>query len=338
MPAEFWPDVARMALCGLLVAAAAVPVGFAAWLISKRNHQPIFLPIRRWSAPWSGYEVLILFITATAAPTSLISPILSASGFYPAVYGPEAAQETWEPMQSLWSSVFFTPMFVGVVWCVLRLAYPNWRSGGFAPAPRVAGGIATWLILHPIVVAVHFAVLAVFLLQEWRPDSHPLETKFREGRPVVDDILFAIQAALAAPLLEEVLFRGALVPWLLGKRNRPAILMGLAIVLAVVFSIRQSDDGQTEMRAGSVIFAALLLALGAVLHVRVKRHRRTMGAIYSSAALFALVHSTVWPSPIPLFVLGLGLGWLTIRTRGILAPVIVHGLFNAVSVLFVLRG
>jgi membrane protease YdiL (CAAX protease family) len=46
----------------------------------------------------------------------------------------------------------------------------------------------------------------------------------------------------------------------------------------------------------------------------------------------------VWPSPIPLFVLGLGLGWLAVRTRGILVPAIVHGLFNAVSGVFVLRG
>jgi len=50
------------------------------------------------------------------------------------------------------------------------------------------------------------------------------------------------------------------------------------------------------------------------------------------------VHSSVWPSPIPLFVLGLGLGWLAMRTRGVFVPVIVHGLFNAVSAVFVLRG
>ena len=39
-----------------------------------------------------------------------------------------------------------------------------------------------------------------------------------------------------------------------------------------------------------------------------------------------------------LFVLGLGLGWLAVWTRGLLVPVLVHGLFNGVSVLFVLRG
>jgi membrane protease YdiL (CAAX protease family) len=65
---------------------------------------------------------------------------------------------------------------------------------------------------------------------------------------------------------------------------------------------------------------------------------RRARAVYATAALFAVVHSSVWPNPVPLFVLGLALGWLAVRTNGVLVPVIVHGLFNAVSVAFVLRG
>ena len=38
------------------------------------------------------------------------------------------------------------------------------------------------------------------------------------------------------------------------------------------------------------------------------------------------------------FVLGLGLGWLAVRTNWLVVPVVVHALFNAVSVAFVLRG
>ena len=42
--------------------------------------------------------------------------------------------------------------------------------------------------------------------------------------------------------------------------------------------------------------------------------------------------SAVWPTPIPLFGLGLGLGWLAYRTRRLVAPVTLHVLFNAVGV------
>ncbi|MBX9580524.1 MAG: CPBP family intramembrane metalloprotease, partial [Gemmataceae bacterium] len=89
---------------------------------------------------------------------------------------------------------------------------------------------------------------------------------------------------------------------------------------------------------GPAAFALVLPAGWAALRQVVRRKRRTVGAVYASAALFAEVHSAVWPSPIPLFVLGLGLGWLAVRTRGVLAPAVVHGLFNLVSVLYVLRG
>ena len=37
-------------------------------------------------------------------------------------------------------------------------------------------------------------------------------------------------------------------------------------------------------------------------------------------------------------VLALGLGYLTARTRDITAAVVVHGMFNAVSFVFLLRG
>jgi hypothetical protein len=68
------------------------------------------------------------------------------------------------------------------------------------------------------------------------------------------------------------------------------------------------------------------------------RFRPIDRGVYASAALFAAVHSAVWPTPIPLFALGLGLGWVAVRTNGILASFLVHGLFNTVSVLFVLSG
>ena len=48
--------------------------------------------------------------------------------------------------------------------------------------------------------------------------------------------------------------------------------------------------------------------------------------------------SVVWPSPVPLFVLGVALGYLATRTNRIAACAVLHGLFNAVSYVYVLRG
>jgi len=43
------------------------------------------------------------------------------------------------------------------------------------------------------------------------------------------------------------------------------------------------------------------------------------------------VHSFAWLSPVALFVLALGLGWLAYRMRSLAGPIVLHGLFNAVS-------
>ena len=329
MPADLWTDAARMAGCGLMIAAVAVPLGLAAWFNSR---QPILLRSAHWPVPWTGFELLLLFPFAAVLPMALVDPLLNASGFYRAVYGQDAIEDVWKPMRPLWSSAFFTPCFIALLWLAVKAAYPSWRPPAAATAPRVAAGVGTWLALHPLVAAIHFAVVAVFAAQAWELDSHPLEKAFHDGRPPLDQTLLLVQAAIVAPLIEEVMFRGALLPWLLGKRYRPVLTMGIAAGIGVALSI------QNEFKLAPAIFTAILLAGGAVLHFTLKRHRRTVGAIYVSAAFFAFVHNSVWPSPIPLFALGLGLGWLAVRTRGILAPAIVHGLFNAVSVLFVLRS
>jgi membrane protease YdiL (CAAX protease family) len=218
----------------------------------------------------------------------------------------------------------------------------------------VALATLAWAVLTPIVLLVHTAVNFFFTQFEWAVVDHPL-SRLSAARPGLDQVLFFFQASVAAPLVEEVLFRGVLLSWLVGGRSlldrvpgagvirlhRPAPdrrvwpVLAIGIVMAVA-TTREELSLLTPTR-GAVIFA-LILMLGWLGLRLVVRKKRTVGAVYASAALFAVVHSEVWPSPIPLFVLGLGLGWLALRTRGVLVPAIVHGLFNAVSVLFVLRS
>ena len=54
-------------------------------------------------------------------------------------------------------------------------------------------------------------------------------------------------------------------------------------------------------------------------------------AIFGTSLLFACIHTAVWPTPIPLFVLALGLGVLAQRTRSLIGPIVLHSLFNGVS-------
>jgi membrane protease YdiL (CAAX protease family) len=104
-----------------------------------------------------------------------------------------------------------------------------------------------------------------------------------------------------------------------------------------------AGPGGRSFQSPAIVFV-LVLAAGAYFIQRVgprwpKFPARTALAVWSSSALFAAAHSSVWPTPIPLFLLALGLGYLAARTRSWAAGAVTHILFNAVSTVWVfLRG
>jgi membrane protease YdiL (CAAX protease family) len=80
----------------------------------------------------------------------------------------------------------------------------------------------------------------------------------------------------------------------------------------------------------------LLLALG---YLATREYgSQQLQAVFAGAILFAAVHPT-WPQSIPLFVLGMGLGYLRVWSGSLVAPILVHALFNGTStVLFLWWG
>ena len=70
------------------------------------------------------------------------------------------------------------------------------------------------------------------------------------------------------------------------------------------------------------------------------RALRLLAANVIVSLIFAALHGAVWPTPIPIFFLSLGLGFLYQRTGGILAPIALHMTFNGVSttMMFLVAG
>ena len=201
--------------------------------------------------------------------------------------------------------------------------------------------VLAWALLTPIVLVIHGLVTWVSTQLDLTPEQHPLTSL--GGGEGWEQVSFLVQACLVAPIIEELMFRGILLPWMIGARNGISVDC-MRIRRARSWTVRSSSWPSRffmlprAVRPGRSRFAGVL-SLGLAISWGTLRHgRRHIRAVYVSAAFFALVHSAVWPTPIPLFFLGLGLGWLAIRTRGIFVPVIVHGLFNAVSAVYVLRG
>jgi membrane protease YdiL (CAAX protease family) len=370
--ADLLTDAGRMAVSALTVAAVAGPVGACAWLAARKLGEPLLPRPAAWRVPWAGYDVVGVMLWVLVVAPAVVVVILNAAGFFPAVYGPgfPPPAEPWRDhpdagaavagiaaasvgharavetatVRGLWTGGFALPLQVLGAWAALRALYPGWRPSATprtVPA-RVALGAVAWVSITPVVYAAHVATIAAFNALGWGMDEHPL-ARLGPWRPAIDRILFVFQACVAAPLGEELAFRGILLPWLLAGTVRPMglrqpgrvwVVLGAAVALAACANLDDLVNGRVR---GAVAFAAALAA-GWVAASRLTTKARTCGAVWASAALFAALHSSVWPTPVPLFVLGLGLGWLAVRTRGILVPTLVHGLFNAVSAVFVLNG
>jgi membrane protease YdiL (CAAX protease family) len=196
------------------------------------------------------------------------------------------------------------------------------------------------------------------------PDKHPL-TALGEAGGTREWTMFVVQTVLLAPILEELLFRGLLLPWLAQTRaptpdapftlppgRRPWAIMAVAVCVAFVLHAEDINRtwaaGDHYGAAAHLVPALFFLALVPLLygtsnlsklrrHLRI-RSRQDVQAIFASSALFAAVHAHVWPSPVPLVVLAIGLGYLYLRTRSLVGPIVVHGMFNAVSALYLLLG
>jgi membrane protease YdiL (CAAX protease family) len=315
-----------MSVCGAIVAFVAVPVGLFAWRLGRRPTPCAVMP---WHAPWGPFEVVFAFLVLNLLVPVLAFQSLLVCGAF--VIGPDEPPVA-ATVRMLWASLLAFPLQLLVVVVVQRALYPTWRW--LEPVacwpPRVALAVLVWLAITPVVLGINLGVNAAFAAQGWAPREHPLVKL--ASQPVVEQVLFVFQACVAAPVVEELVFRGILLPWLLASSGRSAA----TLVVAALVSASSVSDGFSPTRGPVVFGVAMLLALP--LTQRDTERARTTSAVFASSCLFAAVHATVWPSPIPLLLLGVGLGLLAIRTRSILVPVLVHGLFNAVSAVYVLRG
>jgi membrane protease YdiL (CAAX protease family) len=359
VPADIWNEVARTLTAGAVVAAVAVPVGAAAWVWTRRK--PVALSSEPWHAPWGAFEVIAAFLLLNLITPMFVFQALSVGGFYQVVYGNTfppaagplppveasagvagfaAATPTHDHLQELntvrmlWASFFALPIQLGLLLTVRTLMYPAWR---FVPPRRewahaIALAVVAWVAITSVVLTVNLLVNWSFVALEWSPREHPLSRL--ANRPALDRLLFVFQACVAAPVMEEVIFRGVLLPWLLASTSRTVPVLVAAAVVSAGAVVGEEMTTATLTR-GPVVFGVALLLAGLVF---AGGRWQKAGAVYASAALFAAVHATVWPTPIPLFVFGVGVGYLALRTRSVLVPIVVHGLFNAVAATIVLRG
>ena len=163
--------------------------------------------------PWGGAEVLLAFLLYGTVPG-----LLNYGGSSPETAG-------------LLAFPIVLALFLVAAWQL----YPGWRvfRSGMSELPEqlprsqrlglwfcrvLALGILVWLVVTPVVLTLNSLVTILFTQFDLPMEPHPL-TKMAAG-PAGEQFLFLLEACLAAPVVEEILFRGLLLTWMIGARER----------------------------------------------------------------------------------------------------------------------
>jgi membrane protease YdiL (CAAX protease family) len=339
-----------------------------------------WLPLPRLRpGTWMGHEVFLSFCVYRGFP-SLVLGLLLALGFFGPLLGPTPSLDPPDPdlpSYSLRCHLVSSPLILAVTLAILfamlfarsrtrphqfGLTWSRWLA-------NVALGLAVFLVATPLALLVYYcACLVVSWFVPLR--SHPLTALGQTQLAEWEWWFIAFEATVAAPILEEIVFRGILQGWL-----RRATLSGhlgvvVATVLVSMLGVWYDEPGKglLVVDPNPVVFAFLMAGAYAYRMYRLARRfemsegeiqdwmpaarsgsaridvlqsdldlRREWGsanavlAVHGSAMLFAAFHSDSWPAPIALFVLGLFLGELARRTQSILGPITLHAAFNLVA-------
>jgi membrane protease YdiL (CAAX protease family) len=297
------------------------------------------------SAPWGGMEMLAALYLVWFVWPITVSLVLKSLGVEHWYYEDTAPEM---PLRlGLWVRTFSFPFQVLTIPLLLsafsgtrldQLGLTTWHFGR-----NVLAGVAGWLLLTPVAFGI-FALLRYLSPQtgEHKLEEHLLETIGRQRLFPSEWAMLIVTAMVSAPFLEELTFRGVLQPWLAARRwGGHAAMLG-AILLAISFRWQHLRE------AWPVGFPALVRAATPLLFVLSVspiyllvccRSRTSLApALFGTSLLFAYIHASVWPSPIPLFVLSLGLGYVAYRSGSLVGPIVLHGLFNGVSCVQLLLG
>jgi membrane protease YdiL (CAAX protease family) len=289
--------------------------------------------------PWSWPELVGVFLLGFAGP-ALASQVLAHTGFFAWQYGQEVVDlalargsppgaDLARARLGLWAVILALPLqLAGAIGlmraCGATLAQMGvtWDGAG----RQAMASLALGLVLMPAVWGVH----ALTMWACGPAEDHVFTKLARAGLSRGEWALLVFAACVAAPLWEELFYRGLVQPWAMESRPEGGLTC-LAAALAVAVAVRaELIWGASSLAALAMALVPALAVLAAALPFAALR-RRPAGGLWAAAVFFAFIHASVWPTPVPLLLLALGLGWLRARWGSLTGPVLLHAIFNAVA-------
>jgi membrane protease YdiL (CAAX protease family) len=325
------------------------------------EHRPTEIPAQEFLAPpagarnlsfslarWSAAEIVGAFLIGTLCP-QLLFQFLRYSGWYTWVYGADfltVFDEGVRQSNGTSPQVFYTRLMLWAFCAALPLqllatlallnAFSGTRLADVGLTPRRMGrnlvaGLLAAVALVPGVYGIQG--LVVFFVNQLggSGQEHPFAKLGEVSLLPSEWVVLILVAVVVAPIWEELLFRGIIQPWVIDRRfgGPSAFLAALAVTVSSRLEYIKAAADLSGLLV-QLLPVLILLALVPV-YLVLARHSRAGAGLFAASVLFAWVHAGVWPSPIPLFWLALGLGWLALRTRSLVGPIVLHALFNGVA-------
>lgn len=313
VPAITFNDVERLLLCWLAVAGVGAIGAVLLWRFAPTARGSLLPPQRLYAVPW-GFLVIIA------------SECLDF--LWPAPF--------LRTLNLLWATVVAFPFqAASILLLLLRGAKIELYQIGLSChrwAKDLLSGYLLFTLITPITYAVFIGV--ALLVQEGTP--HQVEALLKAEPTVANWLAAWLLAVLARPFLEELVFRALLQKWLVKLPFAADVVVLASLLQAISMAVMR------DLRHGSwtdwwpVVFLVVVGPSYVLFELGTRRWLNQPGvarAIFASSLIFAAFHADAWPTPIPLFFLALGLGWLAQRTQSIVGCIACHGLFNAVGML-----
>jgi membrane protease YdiL (CAAX protease family) len=286
------------------------------------SRDPLFGPQRDRAVPWSGAEVLSVFVAY------LFWQFL----WFGVVQGlAQSLGRPKDPSVNLWAPIPIVLSELVTIAILLRSARDArpYQLGltGHRLLPNLAAGSLFWMVATPVVLAIHLLASWCFAQAGGEIKKHALEEAFEQRATVGMGLLVFLVGCILAPVLEEVLYRGVLQRWLVRSFLGRLTVQLIAFALGLFLSFAQ-DRGLGPACFVVVVILGCYYAEWAAWRWLPQHH--VAPAICTSALLFAISHQA-WPDAIALFVLAVALGFLAYRTQSLIGPITVHALFNGVA-------
>ncbi len=255
------------ALAWLFLAVPGLLICVVLWRLLPAGQRRL-LPWPRWQpVPWLGVDVWIAFIIMLFIPMMLAEPI-ERSGLFTLIYGENANAKSLQERKLLWVGLIALPFQLALILGALT-AIRGARPADLGitarrlPQNSIAGYL-TWLVVTPFALLLYWVVGQFTEIQK-----HPMERL--TALPLLESewIAIVLLAVVAAPLMEELVFRGLLLRWQTGHGVEAQLTVGVAALAMAILGGVGKEGG---FNAGPMLFVLVMLPVyGIMPYLRLRR-------------------------------------------------------------------